>query len=65
MFMITWTYVGPIVSMSKEESGVRGRKNACVQADTVLSSHNVITVGGNHIALQTKQIFILFHGSNE
>ena len=31
----------------------------------MLSSDNVITVAGNHIALQTKQIFILFHGPNE
>ena len=65
MFVIICSCVGPIVSISEEESEVQGRKNACVLAGTMLSSDNVITAGGNHIALQTKQIFILFHGSNE
>lgn len=58
-------YLGFIASMSEEESEVQGRYNACVLADTMLSFDNVITAGGNHIALQTKHIFILFHGSNE
>lgn len=65
MFVTIWTYLGFIASISAEESEVQGRNNACVLADTLLPSDNVITAGGNHIALQTKQIFILFHGSNE
>ena len=65
MSVIICRCVGPIVSVWEEESEVQGRKNACVLAGTMLSSDNVITVAGNHIALQTKQIFILFHGPNE
>lgn len=58
--MIIGRYLGHIVSMSKEESEIQGRKNAHVLADTMLSSANAITVGGNHIALQTKRFSFYF-----
>lgn len=51
MFVIICRCVGPVVSISEEESEVQGSKNACVLAGTMLSSDNVITIAGNHIAL--------------
>lgn len=48
------------MSIPKEENEVQGRKNACVLVDTMLSSANAITVGGNHIALQTKRFSFYF-----
>lgn len=49
----------------KGRKKAKAKRKTCVLTDSMFSFHNIITGDGNHIALQRKQISILFHGPNE